>query len=83
MNAMKVDDEKCTGCKACYKACWLDVIRWDENKARPVFAYGEDCIECNFCEVSCPVEALTIQIDYSRPFPPSYVPDSTPGGMKL
>jgi len=57
----------------CYKACWLDVIRWNEEENKPKFAYPEDCIECNFCEISCPVEALKIKIDYNKPFPKAYI----------
>jgi NAD-dependent dihydropyrimidine dehydrogenase PreA subunit len=72
MNVIKVDSEKCTGCKTCYKACWIDVIRWDESAKRPVIAYPEDCVECNFCEISCPVDALTVVVDYGRPWPSVY-----------
>jgi len=37
MNIIKFGDN-CTGCRMCYKACWLDVIRWDEEKKRPIAA---------------------------------------------
>nr|WP_320133821.1 4Fe-4S dicluster-binding protein [uncultured Holophaga sp.] len=75
MNVIKVDDEKCVGCKTCYKACWLDVIRWNEEAKRPVIAYAEDCVECNFCEISCPTDAIFVNVDYTRPFPSPYIPD--------
>lgn len=73
MNKIIVDNEKCTGCKICYRACWLDVIRWKEDEKRPEGKYPEDCIACNFCEISCPEEAIKVEIDYSIPFPSPYI----------
>ncbi|MGB9660758.1 MAG: 4Fe-4S dicluster domain-containing protein [Moorellaceae bacterium] len=72
MNVIKVDLEKCTGCKTCYKACFVDVIRWDDSNKRPVIAYPEDCVECNYCEISCPEEAISVIVDYSKPWPNVY-----------
>jgi NAD-dependent dihydropyrimidine dehydrogenase PreA subunit len=72
MNIIKVDSGKCIGCKICYKACWLDVIRWDDENKRPIVAYAEDCVECNLCEVNCPKDAITVIVDYSKPFPKAY-----------
>ena len=73
MNVIKVDKEICTGCKICYKACWMDVIRWDETENRPVAAHPEDCVECNYCEICCPEDAIQVSIDYSKPFPAAYI----------
>lgn len=73
MNSMILDESKCIKCKKCYKACWLDVIRWDDTNNKPEFKYPEECIECNFCEVSCPTDAITIKIDYKKPFPNAYI----------
>jgi NAD-dependent dihydropyrimidine dehydrogenase PreA subunit len=39
MNIIKVDETTCGGCKNCYKSCWVDVIRWNEEKKQPVIAY--------------------------------------------
>lgn len=72
MNTIKVDDNKCIGCKTCYKACWLDVIRWNDEMRLPVIAYPKDCVECNYCEISCPTEAIHVIIDYARPWPRIY-----------
>ena len=35
MHTIKIDMEKCNGCKQCYRACFVDVIRWDEAAKRP------------------------------------------------
>lgn len=72
MNVIKVDLDTCTGCASCYTACWIDVIRWDEARNRPLIAYPEDCVECNYCEISCPSESITVNPDYSKPWPRVY-----------
>lgn len=64
MNKVIVDKEKCIGCKTCYKACFIDVIRWDEEKKLPVIVYPEDCVNCMYCQASCPTDAITIEIDF-------------------
>lgn len=73
MNEIRIDKEKCVGCKLCYKVCWLDVIRWDEAERKPVAAYPRDCVECNYCEISCPKNAINVVIDYDKPFPEPYI----------
>jgi NAD-dependent dihydropyrimidine dehydrogenase PreA subunit len=72
MNIIKVDYETCSGCGNCYKACWIDVIRWDEVKERPVIAYPEDCVECNLCEINCSTGSLKVSPDFSKPWPNVY-----------
>jgi NAD-dependent dihydropyrimidine dehydrogenase PreA subunit len=72
MNIIKIDEEACGGCGNCYKSCWLDVIRWDETKNQPVIKYPEDCVECNYCEISCAVQAIHVIPDFSKPWPNVY-----------
>ncbi len=72
MNTIKVDDTLCGGCMTCYKACWVDVIRWNPATERPVIASAEDCVECTLCEISCPDDAIKVSVDYSRPWPETY-----------
>ncbi len=57
MNTIKIDFDCCNGCKICYKACFVDVFRWDDENKRPVVAYPEDCASCNLCELNCPKNA--------------------------
>lgn len=64
MNKINFDSEKCVGCKICYKACFIDVIRWDELNKMPYAAYPEDCVNCCYCIAECPRGAVTIDVDY-------------------
>ncbi len=69
MNTIDIDLETCNGCRHCYRACFVDVIRWDESAKRPVVAYPEDCVQCNLCELTCPVDAIRVTVDWDKPFP--------------
>ncbi|MBP1627656.1 MAG: hypothetical protein H6Q00_2131 [Holophagaceae bacterium] len=72
MNLIKIDSTLCTKCGMCFKSCWNDVFRVDKATRQPYAAYPEDCVECNYCEVSCPVGALTVIIDYAKPMASCY-----------
>lgn len=73
MNRIEVDEDLCISCRKCYEVCWMDVIRWNEENDKPLIRYPKDCVECNFCEISCPTEAIKVVIDYERPFPEPYL----------
>ncbi|BAK46106.1 hypothetical protein CXIVA_01390 [Clostridium sp. SY8519] len=62
---IEFNPESCIGCQICYKACFVDVIRWDEEKRRPVFQYVEDCEHCEYCEAKCPKGCIRVIPDYS------------------
>lgn len=64
MNQITVNSAVCTGCKTCYKACFIDVIRWDDEARSPIIAYPQDCVGCMYCQASCPVDALKVEIDF-------------------
>jgi NAD-dependent dihydropyrimidine dehydrogenase PreA subunit len=61
MYKIKLNNEKCTGCKLCYHACFIDVIRWDDINNQPILSYEEDCVQCNFCEISCPCQCIVVE----------------------
>jgi NAD-dependent dihydropyrimidine dehydrogenase PreA subunit len=73
VNTIKLDFECCTGCKSCFKTCFVNVYRWDDSLDRPVIAYPEDCVECNKCELSCPEECIQVIPDYEHNYWPPVV----------
>lgn len=61
---IQYNPENCIGCKLCYKACFVDVIRWDAEKKQPVFKYVEDCEHCFFCASVCKKNCIEILPNY-------------------
>ena len=54
--AVKVDNDKCTGCGACVEICPVNAIKIENEKA----VIGEECIDCGACISQCPVEAISM-----------------------
>ncbi|MEM3943282.1 MAG: 4Fe-4S binding protein, partial [Thermofilaceae archaeon] len=53
-----VDQDRCTGCAACYRVCPSGVFVIKRGKSYPV---NEDkCVMCRACITHCPVGAITI-----------------------
>jgi NAD-dependent dihydropyrimidine dehydrogenase PreA subunit len=57
---IEINMETCNGCKTCMKACFVDVIRWNDNEKKPIVAYPEDCVWCFACEIACPEQCIEV-----------------------
>ncbi|MFC2044566.1 ferredoxin family protein [Chloroflexota bacterium] len=60
MTSIKIDLDLCNGCRVCMDACFVDVIRWDDQNRKPIVAYPEDCVWCLACESACPVDCIEV-----------------------
>ncbi len=67
---IEIDQDTCTGCKLCFKACFIDVIRWDNDNKKPVAAYQDDCVWCFTCEINCPSKSINIIPEFPVPISP-------------
>ena len=63
---IKVDSDKCTGCRMCTHVCLNNVIEWDDMKNGPVARYPEDCVLCLICAMYCPAQAMELVPDYMK-----------------
>ena len=64
---MKIDINKCKGCKKCIPLCCGEAIYFDEN-LKKCKVNQEKCVECDICKISgiCDVDAL-VQIKLKWP----------------
>ncbi|MDP8257817.1 MAG: 4Fe-4S binding protein [Candidatus Aadella gelida] len=53
--AVKIDNEKCTGCAVCVEGCPVQVLTIENGKA----VVSAECIDCGLCISQCPVEAIS------------------------
>jgi len=54
--AVKVDNEKCTGCSVCVEVCPVKAIQIKNEKA----VINEECVECGACINQCPSNAISL-----------------------
>ncbi len=56
-----VDEEKCSQCGSCHRACLQDAIRWQKKEYASIDQ--EKCTGCGACFVACPekYQAITIE----------------------
>ena len=55
--SIKIDQEKCIGCKICLDVCPQGVIDMNE---KAYLKHRDDCIECGACKMNCPAAAITV-----------------------
>ncbi|MBN1161611.1 MAG: ferredoxin family protein [Dehalococcoidales bacterium] len=72
VKGIKIDYDNCQGCKTCMKACFADVIRWDDTDDKPIVAYPEDCVWCLACEAACPVQCIEVIPNIPAPLRSSF-----------
>jgi NAD-dependent dihydropyrimidine dehydrogenase PreA subunit len=58
---IEINLDECAGCKTCFEACFLDVIRWDDGEEKPVISYERDCVWCFTCEINCPTQCINVK----------------------
>lgn len=56
---LKLDTEKCNGCRMCVNVCPHEVFIMDLKKAKIV--NNDSCMECGACEKNCPFEAIEVK----------------------
>ncbi len=55
---IKIDPEKCNGCRFCTWVCPHGVLSMNSRVA--VIAHNDRCIECGACELNCGPKAITV-----------------------
>ena len=70
VKGIKIDAEKCIGCKKCMQACFTDVFRYDEKEKKCIAAYPQECEWCLICEEQCPSQCIFVE-----PVIPVSIPD--------
>lgn len=58
VTTLKLDAEKCTGCKMCTTVCPHAVFEMVDNKAN--IADLDACMECGACMKNCKPSAITV-----------------------
>ncbi len=58
MSVIRVDLERCIGCRNCVEICPMDVFYFDPEAQKSILAYPENCQSCGQCYVNCPGRSL-------------------------
>ncbi len=72
---VSVDDQRCTRCGQCVKACPAEVLTLEAGKVQQL-SIGFECIACGHCMMVCPEECISVRgrglnPDDLRPLPPA------------
>lgn len=58
MSVIRLDLNKCIGCRRCVEICPLDVFYFAPKQRKSVIAYPENCQNCGQCYVNCPGRSI-------------------------
>ena len=56
---VRVDSEKCTGCKLCFNSCPADALTYENKQSKMKMSGINECILCCACIAICPENAIT------------------------
>ncbi len=56
------DEEKCSGCGICVKACPADTLELMDKKSK--MKTPNECMACSVCTAICPDDAITMHKNY-------------------
>ncbi len=59
VTTLKLDTDKCTGCRMCINVCPHAVFTLENKKA--VITNKDRCMECGACSLNCSANALTVR----------------------
>ena len=59
VSTLKLNVDKCIGCRMCMTVCPHAVFEFDNGKAKIVDK--DACMECGACRENCPVEAIEVK----------------------
>jgi ferredoxin len=59
VSTLKLDIEKCIGCRMCFQVCPHGVFAMEDKKARIVDL--DACMECGACASNCEPGAVTVE----------------------
>jgi len=57
--SLKLDQQKCNGCKMCTIVCPHEVFAIKDRKA--IIQNRDYCMECGACEKNCPERAISVK----------------------
>lgn len=59
MYLLKINSELCAGCKACDKACPVEIMPSSYKSKGAQIINDADCLKCNLCILACPKNAIS------------------------
>ena len=56
--SIRIDKEKCTGCRQCIELCPGNLIKWNDDEGHAYMRRPSDCWGCASCIKVCPADAV-------------------------